>query len=142
MNEHYDAVIAEFRRVIAEAEAGIRAIERLRGQQTQSAPQAPVALAPHRPAVVEHADQDSIPNRIVAFLQKNPSKSYTATEISDGIGGDVNLKTLRGALSRNQGTKIRRSGRGKYRAIKLVNAFDMNSYAERPEDAGAANGSD
>jgi hypothetical protein len=133
INEHYAVVLADLQQMKTDAEAGIAAIQRLltRGR-TETAAIKPIKIVEPEPLTLP-GDEISIPSQVLAFLNANPSRSYTAMQIRTGIGGDVNIKTLRGALSRLAGKKIERQARGKFRAKKLVGVFSPESFGERPE---------
>ena len=121
MNEHYVAVLADLKQMKADAEAGIAAIERLvsRGGQTQfqfSPPIAqPIPVTTISDAAVV-ADEAGIPDRVLEIFTKDPGRVYD-TERLAALLGSVNIKTLRGALSRlssGDNAKLKRLSRGKY----------------------------
>lgn len=92
----YDAVIAEFRQVIADAEAAIRVLERA------------------HPAGLVERPRYGVPNRICELLRGYPPAAALTTEqIRRGLG-DVNIRTLRGALLRMAGKRLTRRERGRY----------------------------
>lgn len=130
MNEHYATVLADLQRmkedaeeVKRDAEAGIRAIQKLMtraaGGQSAELPEFQNGIKASRPV--------SIPTKISAFLNQNPSRSCNIKEVSEAVGG--NLKTVRGALVRMESKgKIIRAGRGKYKA-KVQKSKDATDQA-------------
>jgi hypothetical protein len=105
-NPHYDAVLADLRQMKEDAQDGIRAIERL------------VSRASASSSPTESIGTGSIANRIVAFLESQNGRSVRTEEVLKAIG-PVNMKTLRGTLSRlASDKKIGKHGRGKYRAAR------------------------
>jgi hypothetical protein len=132
MNTHYDVVLADLKRMKADAEAslatadaGIAAIERLISQNQTSA-SVTVKNAPAAENFHDYEDQNedegveeaSIPERILAFLAENQGQTFTTQEIAESIGS-TQVQTVRGALSRLYGKKkIGKYGRGRYRARK------------------------
>jgi hypothetical protein len=121
MNEHYAVVLADLKQMKADAEAGIVAIERLMaraGTPANHKPHSPEPESPPHGQADKQTEDLGIPNRVLAFLRENPHGLFTTEAIHTGIGTDVNLKTLRGALSRMAlNTKIERVGRGKFRTL-------------------------
>jgi hypothetical protein len=107
INPHYDAVLADLRQMKEDAEDGIRAIERLISR-TNNTPVVPI----------EGTGAGSVANRVIAFLEAQNGRSVRTDDIYKGLA-PVNIKTLRGTLSRLVGDKkIGKHGRGKYRAAR------------------------
>ena len=114
MNEHYEAVLADLKQMMVDAEAGILAIERLISRANAPGN----ANGTGKPG---HPDAEtSIPQRVIKFLETQPGKSFTIADIIEGIG-EANVQTLRGALGRmvkSDPPKIGKYGRGRYRAAR------------------------
>ncbi|MGD0500047.1 MAG: hypothetical protein ABSC23_16605 [Bryobacteraceae bacterium] len=117
MNEHYQAVLADLKQMKSEAEAGIRAIERLMARNPAGAGQIP---RPRRESEDESdstpAFVGSVPQRVLNFLNERQGQTFSIEEI--GEGAEVTeTQTLRGALGRLYAQKkIGKYGRGRYRA--------------------------
>ena len=99
-------------------------VERLISRSSTAAPRGPepqTELAFDGSPVVDETDGNppqSVATRVLEFLNQHPGRTYTVADIGKGIGA-VNLKSLRGALSRlasPKEKKIGKYGRGKYRA--------------------------
>lgn len=124
MNSHYEAVLADLRQTKADAEAGIRAIERLMARNAQAsedeATSAPAITAKAKAESngTSNSGDPSVPTRILELLASQPNHSFSFGEILLGLA-TVNAKTLRGALARvaNKG-RIAKPSRGKYRAVR------------------------
>src|SRR5580700_6440862 len=87
----------------ADAEAGIAAIERLmtRPMPEQSAGEE-IDFGPATGAVRPQKKMnqpESIPQRVIRFLESQPGGSYSVGDIAKAIGA-TNVQTLRGALIR------------------------------------------
>jgi hypothetical protein len=68
--------------------------------------------------------------RIIGFLEANHGKSYRADDIFHGLGGGINMKTLRCTLSRlAKDKRIGKHGRGRYRAAGNSNTVDSMAAA-------------
>ena len=106
---HYEAVLADLEQMKADAEAGIRAITKLMSRVAPSRDTEPAG---------ESNEKKSIPTKILEFLAESPAKAFRAEEIEEAIKTG-NIKSLRGALARmvkEDGAKIKRAGRGRYKA--------------------------
>lgn len=123
-NEHYEAVLADLEQMKADAEYGIKAIRRLmvRTGVKQSAPITVVSGA----ASLDGNPESSLPIQVLRFLNENPGRTFRVEEIGSNVGIS-NFKTLRGALSRlKRDGKIGRYGRGRYRAARNAQKYDVN----------------
>jgi hypothetical protein len=120
-NEHYLIVLEDLKKMKAEAEAGIRAIERLIARSPGDEPKSTPTESGERengPVCDERIATESVPTRIVQFLGSKPGRSFTAEEIAKALGPHVNFRTVRGALfrlARGRFSKVVRAGRGRYR---------------------------
>jgi hypothetical protein len=113
MKEHYEVVLEELKRKKAEAEAGIQAIENLLLQSSPRAVKPPAARRSYTPTDTE---EQSVPQRIMTFLERSPGRAFSIEDIAEGIGG-ANVRTLMGTLGRlYKQEKIARAGRGRYGA--------------------------
>jgi len=120
MNEHYKAVLADLEQMKADAEDGIRAIKRLMSRDVDQHKSAAVPPPVSEKTTKGRQSSDSsLPNKIIAFLEAHHGKSYAAQDIAEGLGGGVNMKTLRGTLARLAGERrIGKHGRGRYRSSR------------------------
>jgi hypothetical protein len=145
MNAHYEAVLADLRQVKADAEAGIAAIERLMARSVASEQGAHVdemetidiGPMPHglTPSKRVHRYSDSIPQRVISFLQSQPGGAYSVGDIAKAIGAP-NIQTLRGALIRMVASgKAAKHGRGLYRAPRLGERVSTALKDQTGEDA-------
>jgi hypothetical protein len=139
MNEHYQAVLADLRQMKADAEAGIRAIERLIsvGSATALPPivQLQGTIQPPRQVEAESAPMEeedasglgSVPQQVLMFLNDNPGATFTTAEIAEAISPRCKTQTLRGALGRlYKIKKIGKYGRGRFRA-KRPNETELSA---------------
>ena len=122
VNPHYEAVLADLKRMKADAEAGIAAIERLMAKPTPVQDTAVQEIDPGpmtngvQPQKMVQPYSDSIPQRVNRFLASQPGGSYSVGDIAKAIGA-TNIQTQRGALIRMVASgKAMKHGRGLYRA--------------------------
>lgn len=138
MNAHYEAVLEDLKRMKTDAEAGIAAIERLMDRSKPSRglfeedDLGPEKEAPRvQPQKKVQPYSDSVPQRVLRFLQGQPGGSYSIADIAKAIEA-TNIQTLRGALIRMvKSSKIGKHGRGLYRAPRpgerLANAIKVQA---------------
>ena len=130
INLHYEAVLADLEQMKTDAEDGIRAINRLLSRTSPGASNATRPVPGVRPSDSSlrspNNDEPSIPTRIVEFMFAHRG-SVNAEEIAQALG-NVNLKTVRGALARlYKYKKIMRVGRGKYRTASRGTGADPSA---------------